>query len=204
MLDLIEQLNSENASEFIEKYGKIQDREIAKQMLLITTNAWLVLDDKLKRDPEIIMYYQPMGTLDYEEEGDMGGVFDTLYSAELPQKGFKFYRDKNFETYQIPNFELPEDFDIEMYIAIQSELLKNIEENYIIRDFNSEKKDMGKIMNNIIFEKPDTSNVDYSILPRGLGYEGVRWREHYIVYDRKVLYNIIQESYLNMNVRKTK
>lgn len=113
MKDLIKQITEENYKEFIERFGKISDKNLAIELLCITSNAWLVLDDNIKADSEVIMYYQPMGKMHVNIEEDMGGVFEDVYSLYFPQQGFKLVND-----IQIPEIEFPRDFDVEKYIII--------------------------------------------------------------------------------------
>ena len=97
-------LTEKDVDKFIGKYGKIKDAETAIQMLILTPNAWHVLDDNLKMQNEIIMYYQPA----------ISGrnISDNRYIA---QKGFK-----NNEGMAIPNIPLPVDFDMTTYLNIQN------------------------------------------------------------------------------------
>ena len=70
-------INKNNYMDFINKYGFINDKETAIELLCLTSNAWLVLSDELKEDEEVIMYYQPVGRIRNSEGYDYG-VFDEV------------------------------------------------------------------------------------------------------------------------------
>lgn len=123
-------LKKENVQNFINKYGKITDKEIAKRLLCITSNAWLMLDDSLKSDSEIIMYYQPMAEIGYTIYQDVGCI-EPIASATGYQKGFKRNEEMSSKGYsyniyacRFPEIDYPEDFNYELYADVQSELFK--------------------------------------------------------------------------------
>ena len=112
-MDFINEINVENYVAFIEKYGKITDIETAKKLLCKTSNAWLILDDSIKTNPEVIMYYQPMIKINLAGLMDFG-IYDYIFYLYPTQTGFKKYGNsgENF----IPNIEYPEDFNFDKYI----------------------------------------------------------------------------------------
>ena len=199
MLDLIIQINEKNSIEFIEKYGKISDKAVAIELLCITSNAWLILDDSIKTDNEVIMYYQPMGIMYANIEEDLGGVFEDVYSSYLSQNGFKLVNG-----IQIPEIEIPSDFDMEKYIMIQKELSKEKQifsnEDIIYRG----EQDMGQIINNITFDKEKIKNFDSGYNLRFRGKEANRVFTSYEIYDRSKLIDIVNNIYISQKETKTK
>ena len=199
MLDLIIQINEKNSIEFIEKYGKISDKAVAIELLGITSNAWLILDDSIKTDNEVIMYYQPMGIMYANIAEDLGGVFEDVYSSYLSQNGFKLVNG-----IQIPEIEIPSDFDMEKYIMIQKELSKEKQifsnEDIIYRG----EQDMGQIINNITFDKEKIKNFDSGYNLRFRGKEANRVFTSYEIYDRSKLIDIVNNIYISQKETKTK
>ena len=66
-----------NVEEYIKKNGLVTEKNQAIELLCETSRAWALLDESLKSDPEIIMYYQPIG---YQEitlrTPDLGDLID--------------------------------------------------------------------------------------------------------------------------------
>lgn len=54
--------------------GKIEDKEIAIKLLMITPNAWMLLSKELRKDKEIMLYYQPEGYIE-SESGPTSGAY---------------------------------------------------------------------------------------------------------------------------------
>ena len=122
---------------FIQKFGIVTDRELAKDLLCINPLAWDVLSLRLKKDPEINLYHQPLGIITFERPingratipvkcGD-SFVMDTMNCPCVP-KGF-ITRTDGTNFLAIPE-DLPEDFDFEFsmrYIDIQRELIERAE-----------------------------------------------------------------------------
>ena len=122
-------VNNNNYKQFINKYGTIKDEDTAIGMLNITSNAWLVIDDKLKMNSSVIMHYQPMGlkfNKIYDNEGNYYTCYfeyesgfttvDEYFSGRVPDELLEYYR------FAIPNISYPDDFDFEMYCIIEEEL----------------------------------------------------------------------------------
>lgn len=143
--DEIKNLNKSNYKDFIEKYGLITDIELAKKCLCITSDAWLVLSEKLKNNSEIILYYQPRGYLYEEHFSNYSSVnalannysegylwaFNEGFEAYFPftyyytSSGFSKY-DKTKSEYsmlQYPTIDYPESFNMDLYYKIQSKLI---------------------------------------------------------------------------------
>lgn len=122
-------INKNNYESFINKYGTIKDEETAILMLDITSNAWLVIDESLKMNSNVIMHYQPMGLKMnklydknwyyyscYFEYEDGFITPDEYFNKKVPDELLEYYR------FAIPNIKYPEDFDLELYCSIQEEL----------------------------------------------------------------------------------
>lgn len=120
-MSFINEINEENYKVFIEKYGKITDVETAKKLLCQTSNAWFILDDSIKINPEVIMYYQPMVKINLEGLMDFG-VYDYIFSLYPTQHGFKKHGYFGWDF--IPNIEFPEDFNFDKYLEVQHILEK--------------------------------------------------------------------------------
>lgn len=97
-------ITNENYHDFINKYGKIQDKDLAIQMLILTPNVWLVLDEEVKKMADVIMYYQP-------------AIIGRTSDKYIAQKGFKLLGDK-----QIPDINFPDNFDLNTYLEIQNNI----------------------------------------------------------------------------------
>ena len=199
MLEEIEKLNSNNKDEFIKKYGLIKDPEVAKDLLCITSNTWMVLDDSLKENSEIIMYYQPVAVLNCHLEEDMGGVYEITTSCDVSQKGFKIisnysrikdlyntdmakYVKRLGNKIQIPEIKYPKDFDIEKYIEIQERLCEEF-------DYCKDIKNAKEVIKNIDFAE---YNLEKTV-PHFKYQEPADEFTYYTVYNRKRLKEIINE-----------
>ena len=124
MKETIRNMSLSEITRFRDKYGYVSDREIAKELLCVSSNAWYVLDESLKEDNEIIMYYQPMGIIEYTIYDPVaGGYYGTSIQCSYSRMG-------EYSDIQIPNIVFPKDFDINTYVAIQQELMKNYEFTY--------------------------------------------------------------------------
>ncbi len=121
----IENLNSENYKQFIDKYGTIKDSDLAKESLIINPNSWLVLDDELKKRGDVIAHYVPIGY--YKDSVWVDQAVD-MYELEyfdllLPEGftcdcGFLNFRKEKI----VPNIIWPEDFSKEQYLQILSSI----------------------------------------------------------------------------------
>ena len=191
MVEDIKLLNKSNVENFISKYGLIKDEEMAKELLCITSNAWLVLDNSLKQNSDVIMYYQPMAICDYQVYEDMGGVFELTSDGIIAQEGFKEAKD----GIQIPDIDFPKGFDIDTYINIQKELSKTYSE-YRDKDvIYSDGVNMGKIMENVEF-----NNVTVDMTVKKFKYqEAPNANLYYRVYDRNNLNKIIKKYDANLD-----
>ena len=149
-------VNNNNFNDFIAKYGKITDSDTAKRLLTITTNAWLVLDDSLKHDSDIIMYLQPMGIGSDPVYDESNGVKEEIARHTYLQKDFMTLLDyitlrlsrrfpKELSHYgfiQFPDISVPEDFDFVTYAKIQDDLsrksrpIKNAGPGWVFGDFD--------------------------------------------------------------------
>lgn len=140
----VSKLNEKNYHSFISVYGVITDEEVAKAALCVTCKAWYVLSDELKQNADVIMYYQP--NLRVEEQHDMPvgllefdtvapyqyfGIFsvsDTGFvgrpgnKAELSLFDDDLRRICSVKGEQQPDIEYPEDFNFDLYYAIQERL----------------------------------------------------------------------------------
>lgn len=143
MENILNSLNSKESYEnFAKTAGTIKDKSLAIDLLCKTPNAWYALDESLKQDKEVIMYYQPSGIVDYvyslpgyrrisarqyEEETGVqpmqeSDLIITTDSNLAFQKGFKNIV-KNGKTYQIPSTCLLDDQNLSIYCEIQSKLM---------------------------------------------------------------------------------
>lgn len=128
----MDKYSKEQFEEYVKNNGFITDELEAIDLLCKTPFAWYALDESLKSNPTVILYYQPFGLAKYiHKEHISAGAW--LYCLEevdevewptydawktIPQKGFKLIKG----DYQIPDIDFPEGFDIELYKRIQNEL----------------------------------------------------------------------------------
>lgn len=182
MFEALNNLRTDNANDFKQRYGKIIDKKTAISALCCTSNAWLVITDSLKRDPEVIMYYQPMGLSDVVLYEDENGNYKEVYSTPLAQKGFRLTTSGE----QIPNILLPEDFDMDMYIEIQHRLAasQNTYPSSVIGN-------MSRKMKNIEFEMLDWDKVFSSMKNYRRKMPDLVDR-YYSEYIREELYRIVE------------
>ena len=99
-----------------DKRNLITDKEFAIEMLCQTNEVWDRLSEELKNDPEVILYYQPMG--------GMMKVDTVDYGVEVKQA--TFFTEARFsytEGMLVPAFafKVP-GFDLKKYIAIQEKM----------------------------------------------------------------------------------
>lgn len=122
--------------------GPVTDKETAIQLLTQSSHAWKVLDDSLKSDPEVIMYYQPLGHrhIEYSDVNpEEIGICATEGSEDFCQEGFEpVSLDDWFQLLESglissevygalfyvrlvrPSITFPEGFDYEAYYKIQA------------------------------------------------------------------------------------
>ena len=188
-----EQFNGLN----LQSYGRVNDKATAIKLLCQTTFAWDILDESLKNDPEVIMYYQPLGYryLKYSDDylGEMG-ICEILGDETLCQDGFEVFRDGHSlkeaglisdEMYQQsidnkffkPEIRFPEGFDYEGYFRIQAELSRNYLDNLHMR-FEA----------NSVFAE---SNPESAYVPKSASL----YSDSTYVYDRSLLPTIVQKYY---------
>ena len=118
---------------YIEEHGLVRDKEKAIELLCESNKAWAVLDESLKMDPEVIMYYQPMGyRIDFGEEiVNHDGVLDeVLTKAYFCEEGFTadlfiIYLWNHHGDAFMPQINYPKNFDSLTYLKIQYELYLN-------------------------------------------------------------------------------
>ncbi len=124
--------------EVAEASSFVTDKETAIRLLCMTPAAWRILDESLKHDPEVIMYYQPLGHKDvevFDVDPDVYGVSTYRDTMALSQIGFEPVSEDTLKEaglissaveYGIvlskPKIDFPEGFDYETYFKIQSEL----------------------------------------------------------------------------------
>ena len=125
---------------YVEQHGLVTDKEIAVRLLCQTPDAWKVIDESLKNDPEVMMYYQPLGYVSWDywygsnndvetgiySEAELGMSYEeagrqhSVGSVITPENGFEMDKERQF---------LPIGVDLgpyrEMYLAIQHELMSN-------------------------------------------------------------------------------
>ena len=115
-----------NAEEYIAKNGLVTDKAIAIELLCQTSLAWGVLDESLKSDSEVIMYYQPMGYF-YQDEREYDQVTEQFETSG----NYVYFNEKGFtgvglitydRPFMAPVIQLPEDFDYGTYFEIQRNL----------------------------------------------------------------------------------
>ena len=107
---------------YLKEHGLVTDKEKAIELLCESNKAWAVLDESLKMDSEVIMYYQPSGYsviwfTDLESHNNLGcrkyceeGFF-CVYFGHL-------ITDADGDAF-IPEIEFPENFNFELYCKIQ-------------------------------------------------------------------------------------
>lgn len=140
MFKKLQKLNENNYKDFIKEFGIIREKKLAIDFLCYNCKAWYILSEELKSYTEVIMYYQPNGTI-YERHKENPALctkvpypylYDEIYSADegfiaanpidllsgIPVK--KLVR--SLDGLQIPLIQYPEDFNFELYLAIQKEM----------------------------------------------------------------------------------
>lgn len=122
MLEEIKNLNSQNVNEFTQKYGKINDIYLAQELLIISPNAWYVIDDSLKKIPEVMYFYQPVGYKHTCIESDTVGVFETVAERYSLPCGFAFWYGALVPQEFLTSQEVMEKFDRNVYLNIQSRI----------------------------------------------------------------------------------
>ena len=68
--------------------GKITDKETAIELLMVSPKAWDLLSPELKKDEEVILYYQPQRYVE-TEGGPTFGAYEPSYAAVECDKRFK-------------------------------------------------------------------------------------------------------------------
>lgn len=147
------ELDAEGFKEIMASYvnihGCIKDKQKAIELLCSTSKAWDFLSEELKRDPEVMMYYQPMG-VEYRgvrtyEAIPMQGAEDFESWPVIKKKSWKHERGFTFfsvpalkdmgyslngyrddHSYLIPESfvnNAPDGFDLNTYLQIRNELV---------------------------------------------------------------------------------
>ena len=136
-MEIRELKNTKYYSDVIE--GLVTDKEKAIELLCQTSLAWSLLDESLKSDPEVIMYYQPLGHKDVllsdnQDETDIGATisevmaqkgFEAVFTFKLKEAGLISTTDGYGCYLSKPEINFPKGFDYETYFKIQNELSKN-------------------------------------------------------------------------------
>ena len=177
-----------NTEAYASIQGLVTDKKPAIELLCRTPEAWAVLDESLKSDPEIIMYYQPLGHKDvsyYDVDPEENGCCMLLSSEVLSQKGFEtvsYYDLKKSGLISSinesrcyvskPKISFPEGFDYETYFKIQSELSKSK------LDFFVSSETEGRLFG---FADSDRFHV---------------YSEEPTIYDRSLLIDIVSKYYV--------
>lgn len=139
-LKSLRKLNEDNYKRFIQEFGLVKEKLLAIDYLCYNCKAWYVLSDELKSDPEVIMYYQPNGTI-YESRTENPALckkvphpylYDRLYSADegfIATHPIDLLSDiptekcvRSLDGLQMPLIEYPENFNFELYFAIQESM----------------------------------------------------------------------------------
>ena len=151
-----------DSEKYIKENGLVTDKAKAIELLCESNKAWAVIDETLKMDPEIIMYYQPMGyRIDWGWEIllDAGEVITKAYFGEEGFYADMFGRclQNGYGDAFIPQIDFPEDFDLLTYLKIQFELYLNAtldtlgDSSYFPRAYYKDD----------IFRKVDSSDNNY-------------------------------------------
>lgn len=193
MIELIKNLNENNVKDFIEKYGKVKDIELAIELLCLTSNAWLILDDSVKLNSNVIMYYQPMGHLSEEFVENFGGVYESIEvdnnhldgPREISQKGFKVVKG-----IQIPKIEFPIDFNLEMYVDIQKELAKSYQKLSISHISWVDSDKINELEKNILFDHLQDPTPEIR--------RPIELEKYYEIYDRSKLADIVKNNFYSV------
>ena len=81
-------LNIEELMEKLNGKGRVTDKQTAIELLMVSPKAWNLLSPELKKDEEVMLYYQPLRYIETEEGPTVG-------AAEI-EEGGRLY-DKEFE-----------------------------------------------------------------------------------------------------------
>ena len=118
-----------NVKKFLKEHGPVTDKNEAIELLCKTNKAWDVLDQSLKLDSDVIMFFQPSGysiSFSYENVGPELTI-TTQYSEQDFHK--PYYKELG-DVYVpigclIPWDKVPEGFEWEKYFQIQKEMKEN-------------------------------------------------------------------------------
>ncbi len=186
-----------DVEDYIKKNGKVCDKKTAIELLSRTNIAWCVLDESLRHDPEVIMYYQPMGYREFElsvpDNGEILNLginftgnmtcreigFDWINRAELVENKYVGSEFGISSEYLIPKITFPEGFDYEAYFKIQDEL--KMQNPYVMKN-----ESLSGMMKTIVKAFFCVDNREgYGWLKRGTT----------IIYDRNLLKALVPAIY---------
>ena len=108
---------------FLKEHGVITDKKEAINLLCQTNRAWGVIDSTLKKDPEVIMFYQPTGVEVTLRSEDIGVMLTTV--TTWAETEFCWSRKGTYTYCLIPIIYFPEGFNFETYASIQQEMSAN-------------------------------------------------------------------------------
>lgn len=208
IIEEIQNLNSENYQEFISKYGKIQNVELAKECLILNPNTWNILHEDLKQMGEVVAHYIPVGYYYDSIFIDMCGCDSTSTGIYYPESsdiyipvGFKYVNGQLL----IPNIEFPNDFSKEQYL----EILKNIpyKSNYCVADLDADvvaKSYENKLQNCEMYSVYGTTpkSIEKSKNVKLPGFGPDRIDRISIVFDRSKIKEVVANLYSNKQLKK--
>ena len=113
-------LNVEELMKKLNEKGKITDKKTAIELLMVSPKAWGLLSPELKKDEEVMLYYQPQRYIDTESGPTIG-------AAEI-EDGGRLY-DKEFE--------IDGSVSVSCYVSVS---IKSVMPKCILKKSNSFKK----------------------------------------------------------------
>lgn len=213
VIEEMQNLNGENYQEFISKYGKIQDVELAKSCLVLNPNAWNILSEDLKQMGEVVAHYIPVGYYVDDISVDMCGCDSTSTGIYYPETsdvylpaGFKYIKGCGYSNmFSVPDLDFPSDFSEEQYL----EILNNIpvKENSCFSNLDADvvdKRYENKLQNcemySVFGNTPKSIEKSKEIKLAGFGPDRIDRKR--IVFDRSKIRKVVAKLYSNKKLKK--
>ena len=113
---------------YLNQYGFIKDKKTAIELLCLTDKIWTIIDPELRNDPDVMLFYQPIGIKVVHEEQDAGVTLTnvTVYADSLFRKPYYHeFRDVFVPSEcLVPDIDrFPVGFDYDKYFQIQREMM---------------------------------------------------------------------------------
>ncbi len=134
-------LNIEELMKKLNEKGKITDKETAIELLMISPKAWDLLSPELKKDEEIMLYYQPNMYVKVEG-GPTFGAYEPEWAGVECDKRFKI--------------------DADIYVSCYSSVtINSIMPKCILKKSNSFKKAYLRVQKSLKYERTLSGDKEY-------------------------------------------